>query len=100
MDLSGSLPASSATTESTISSEFCLIFCADCKAARWPLTTTVPSAAGVSGSLGGGVVWANAVLPAVSSSIWTMPRWTAVVRNCLIVFLSDSVVRRLAITGR
>src|SRR5438094_9819364 len=37
---SGSLPMSSATIESTTSSAFCLSFCADCSAARWPLTTT------------------------------------------------------------
>ena len=38
---SGRAPMSDATIESTISSELCLIFWADCSAARLPLTTTV-----------------------------------------------------------
>src|SRR5574341_1076536 len=65
MDLSGSLPASSATTPSTMSSESCLILCADCIAARCPVTTTdckwlAPGAAGAETELVGTGVGAEA----------------------------------------
>ena len=49
---SGSLPMSSATIESTISSESCLIFWAFCSAARWPVTITVVTSDGSAGLAG------------------------------------------------
>ena len=61
---SGSLPMSSATMESTISSEFCLIFWAELSAARLPETTTVSIwASGLGSGLGAGAgaVWAKAM---------------------------------------
>jgi hypothetical protein len=70
---SGSLPMSSATIESTISSEFRLMRYADSSAARWPLMTTtwaspcctgcavLPAGAGEdAAAAGAGVVWAMA----------------------------------------
>jgi len=77
---SGNLPMSSATIESTISSAFCLIFWADCKAARWPATTTtwVPSPAGVPACA--------QTLPFAIMAIWATPMAIAVFLNFIIVF--------------
>ena len=60
---SGSLPMSSATIESTTSSASCLSFCADCSAARWPLTTTTAwSATWAWAAPGASAAWAKAGL--------------------------------------
>jgi len=50
MDLSGSLPMSSATIESTTSSEFFLSCWALSRAARWPVTVTTWGAALAAGA--------------------------------------------------
>jgi len=81
IDLSGSLPASSATTESTISSAFCLIFWADCSAARWPVTVTGPRSVVPPESCA-------CTAPAPSSTTWSTAPEIAVRLNCLIACLS------------
>jgi hypothetical protein len=77
---SGSLPMSSATTESTTSSAVCLMRWADCMASRWPTTTmrgTRPSPGAPSGAAS---ACAHAG-PAPSSAAWAVPSDTAIWRN-------------------
>jgi len=76
---------SSATMESTISSESCLIFCAEAIAARRPDTTTVSSDCGLSAAGAAGAFWAIAGT-AIQAKAWTAARDKVVrLKVCLIL---------------
>jgi len=76
---------SSATIESTTSSESCLSFCADCSAARWPLTTTTGAVVAVfsvcahAGLACSTTTWATAAAIAVFCSLINLSPPVAVV---------------------